>query len=65
MKAAPDVYLPVSGKVIAINEDLPHPPESVNSDPYGSAWKVKVELNDLAELADLLDAAAYKSHLAD
>jgi glycine cleavage system H protein len=59
VKAAADVYLPASGKVIAINEALPDTPEKVNSDPYGEAWMVKIELSDPGELGDLLDAAAY------
>jgi len=59
VKAAADVYLPVSGKIVAINEALPDTPELVNSDPYGGAWMVKVELSDPAELGDLLDPAGY------
>jgi len=59
VKAASDVYLPVSGKIIEINESLPDSPELVNSDPYGKAWMVKIELTDPAELNSLLDAAAY------
>jgi glycine cleavage system H protein len=59
VKAAADVYLPASGKVVAINEALPDTPEKVNSDPYGEAWMVKIELSDPGELGDLLDAAAY------
>jgi glycine cleavage system H protein len=60
VKAAADVYLPAGGKVVAINEALPDTPEKVNSDPYGEAWMVKIELSDPAELDDLLDAAAYQ-----
>jgi len=59
VKAAADVYMPVSGKVIAVNEELPGAPETVNSSPYGGAWMVKIELADPAELDSLLDAAAY------
>jgi glycine cleavage system H protein len=64
VKAAADVYLPVSGKVVAVNEALPDTPEKVNSDPYGEAWMVKIELTNPAELNGLLDAAAYEAHLA-
>jgi glycine cleavage system H protein len=64
VKAAADVYLPVSGKVIAVNESLPDAPETVNTDAFGAAWMVKVELSDPAELDDLLDAAGYEAHLA-
>jgi glycine cleavage system H protein len=59
VKAAADVYLPASGKVVAVNEALPDTPEKVNSDPYGEAWMVKIELSDPGELDQLLDAAAY------
>ncbi len=61
VKAAADVYMPVSGKVVAINETLPDAPETVNSDPYGAAWMVKVELSNPSELDGLLDAAAYQT----
>ena len=65
VKAAADVYAPVSGKVIAINDDLPDTPELVNSDPYGEAWMLKVELSDPSELDRLMDAAAYEASIAD
>ena len=63
VKAAADVYLPVSGKVIAVNESLPDAPETVNTDPYGGAWMVKLELTNPAELDGLMDAAAYEANL--
>jgi glycine cleavage system H protein len=63
VKAAADVYMPASGKVIAVNEALPDAPETVNKDPYGEAWMVKVELSDLSELDSLLDPAAYQTQL--
>ncbi len=62
VKAAADVYMPVSGKVLAINENLPATPELVNSDPYGAAWMVKIEPTDPKELDSLLDAKAYEAH---
>lgn len=62
VKAAADVYMPVSGKVIAVNEQLPDKPELVNSDPYGQAWMVKVEITNPQELEGLLDADAYTKH---
>jgi glycine cleavage system H protein len=62
VKAAADVYLPVSGKVVEINETLPDAPELINKDPYGGAWMVKIDLNDLSELDGLLDAIAYEKH---
>jgi glycine cleavage system H protein len=64
VKAAADVYLPVSGKVIAVNEALPDTPELVNSDPYGQAWLVKIEISDSSELDELLDASAYEAFVA-
>ena len=61
VKAAADVYSPVSGKIVAVNEGLPDVPETVNSDPYGEAWMIKIELSDKSELDDLLDAGAYEA----
>lgn len=60
VKAAADVYLPASGTVTEVNEDLADTPEKVNSDPFGDAWMVKIELSDPSELDGLMDAAAYK-----
>jgi glycine cleavage system H protein len=62
VKAAADVNLPVSGKVVAINEELPATPEKVNSDPFGFAWMLKLELSSPAELDSLMDAAAYEKY---
>ncbi len=59
VKAAADVTLPVSGKVIEINEELANSPELINSDPFGTAWMLKVELKDASEADALMDAAAY------
>lgn len=59
VKAASDIYAPVSGKVIAINEAIVDAPELVNEDPYGKAWFFKLELADASQLDDLLDADAY------
>mgnify|MGYP001098767320 CR=1 FL=1 len=60
VKAAADVYMPVSGKIAAINEDLEASPELVNTDPYGEAWMVKFEISDASELDDLMNADAYE-----
>ena len=60
VKAASDIYAPVGGEVIAINEALADSPESVNSDPYGS-WFFKLKPSDTSELDKLLDAAAYQA----
>ena len=62
VKAAADVYMPVSGKIVAVNdEDLPNAPELINTDPYGEAWMLKIEISDPSELDGLLDADAYKN----
>ncbi len=62
VKAAADVYAPVSGTVVAINEDLADTPEVVNSDPYGEAWMVRLQIADPAELDGLMDADAYQKY---
>jgi glycine cleavage system H protein len=59
VKAASDVYLPLSGEVIAINEDLADSPELINSDPYGEAWMLKIKISDPSEIDELLDATEY------
>ncbi|WP_428036665.1 glycine cleavage system protein GcvH [Amphritea sp.] len=59
VKAASDVYAPLSGEVIAINEELEDAPELVNSDPYGDGWFVQIRLSDTSEVDDLLDADGY------
>ncbi len=61
VKAASDLFAPVSGEVIAINERLDDDPELVNSDPYNKGWMIKIEFTDNSQLEDLLDAAAYES----
>ena len=61
VKAASDVYMPVTGEILEINELLEDSPELVNQDPYGEAWLVRVTIAEPAELDDLLDAGAYKS----
>lgn len=65
VKAAADVISPVSGKVVAVNEALSNTPELVNSDPFGAAWLLKVELSDPAELDNLMDAKAYEKYCVD
>ena len=62
VKAASDIYLPVKGKIAAINDALPATPELINSDPYGKAWLVKIEVADPAELAGLMGPEAYAKH---
>lgn len=62
VKAASEVYLPVAGAVTEVNEALKTQPELINSDPYGAGWLVKLTISDAANLANLLDAAAYQAH---
>lgn len=63
VKAASEVYAPVDGKVIESNALLADEPAKVNEDPEGAAWFVKVKLGDESQLADLMDATAYKAYL--
>lgn len=64
VKAASDVYMPVTGEVLEINDALEDSPELVNQDPYGEAWFVRVSIADPTELDDLMDARAYKAFIA-
>jgi len=64
VKAVSDVYAPVSGQVLEINDDLPDSPEMLNEDPYGDGWMVKIEMNDLDDLKDLMNAAEYEEYVA-
>ena len=63
VKAASDIYAPISGEVIEINEDLEDSPELVNSDAFGDGWMFKVKLADEAELEALLDAQGYANSI--
>jgi glycine cleavage system H protein len=65
VKAAADVYCPVSGKVTAANDLLDGTPETINSDPYGKAWMIRLELSNPRELDELMDAAAYEVYLTN
>jgi glycine cleavage system H protein len=66
VKAASDVYAPVGGEVIAINEALLDAPETLNGDPYGEGWMLKLKPSDLDnEIGKLMDATAYEQHVAD
>lgn len=62
VKAASDVYCPVSGEVVEINEALVDAPETINSDPYDAGWMFKLKLLDEGEVENLLDAEAYAEH---
>ncbi len=63
VKAASDIYCPVSGEVTVVNEALADTPEIVNNDCYGDGWLFSVRLDDPGELDDLMDADAYREHL--
>ena len=65
VKAVSDVYAPVSGKVLEINDDLPENPEMVNEDPYGDGWLIKIEMSDPEELQDLMSATEYEEYVAE
>ena len=65
VKAVSEVYAPLSGEIVAVNEALADSPETINDDPYGDGWLVKVKLADSGELDQLLDAGAYRELLAD
>jgi len=61
VKAASDVYAPLTGEVVEVNEQLAESPELVNEDPYGQGWLFKLSLTDEGALDDLLDAEAYQA----
>ena len=60
VKAASEVYMPIAGEIIAVNDELTSEPEMVNEDPFGNGWMVKIRITDSSNLANLLDADAYK-----
>jgi len=63
VKAVSDMYSPISGKVVEVNTKLGTNPETINQDPYGEGWIVKLEMTDPGEVENLMDAAAYKEFL--
>lgn len=65
VKAASDIYSPVTGEVLAVNEALEDDPGIVNADPYGDGWLFQVSLDDVGELEGLMDAEAYEESLED
>ena len=65
VKAVSDVIAPLSGEVIEVNSKVVDAPETVNIDPYGDGWLVRIRLSDPSEVDSLLDAAAYKQVLAE
>lgn len=65
VKAASDVYAPISGTIIEVNEDLDDSPESINSDAYGDGWIYKVKMSDPDEFNDLMDAESYADSILE
>lgn len=64
VKAVSDVYAPVAGKVVAVNEALNDSPELINTSSFAEGWMVKLEVNDAGELSTLLDPGAYEAHIS-
>jgi glycine cleavage system H protein len=65
VKAVSDVISPLSGEVLEVNRKVVDQPETVNADPYGEGWLIRIRLSDPAEAQDLLDAGAYRAFLAE
>ena len=65
VKAVSDVVAPLSGEVLEVNGNAVDEPETVNEDPYGGGWLVRIRVADPGEAAQLMDAAAYRAHIAD
>ena len=63
VKTVSDLFMPISGTVLEKNAALNDKPESVNTDPYGTGWMIKIEIKNAAELDGLMDADAYKAHV--
>jgi len=64
VKAVSDVFAPLSGEVTEVNDELKDKPETINEDPYGDGWLVKIRLSDPSEAESLMDAAAYEATLS-
>lgn len=65
VKAASDIYAPLSGEIVEVNMLLSDNPELINTDPYGDGWLFRMEPNDEDEINDLMDADTYEEHIAD
>jgi glycine cleavage system H protein len=65
VKAVSEIYAPASGEVVSANSDLQNKPETINNDPHGAGWLVKVKLANPAELSGLMDAAAYEAYIEE
>lgn len=65
VKAVSDLISPLSGEVLEVNEKVVDAPETVNDDPYGEGWLIRIRMSDSSEVDALMDAAAYRAHVAD
>ena len=65
VKSAEDIYSPLSGKIVAVNQELEDTPEKINEDPYGEGWIYEIEISDPSELEGYMDHTAYESYLSD
>ena len=65
VKAASDLYMPVTGEIIEVNDSLNDSPEKVNSDPYGNGWMIKIRPDQADSIGSLLDADAYSTEIGD
>jgi glycine cleavage system H protein len=63
VKAAADLYMPISGEIVEVNDSLPDAPETINKDPYGDGWMIKIKMSNAEEYDALMDAAAYEAHI--
>jgi glycine cleavage system H protein len=61
VKTVSDLFMPLSGEIISLNEDLENNPELVNTDPYGKGWMIKIKYTDLDEISELLDNKSYET----
>ncbi|MBN1968316.1 MAG: glycine cleavage system protein GcvH [Candidatus Delongbacteria bacterium] len=65
VKAASDLYIPVAGEVVEVNEELNDNPETVNQDCYEKGWIIKIKMTEPSDVEDLMDAEAYKAHISE
>jgi glycine cleavage system H protein len=65
VKAVSEIYAPVSGEITEVNAELHDKPETINSDPHGAGWLIKVKLANLSEVNSLMDATAYEAYIAE
>ncbi|HMA59774.1 MAG TPA: glycine cleavage system protein GcvH [Halanaerobiales bacterium] len=65
VKAVSDVFMPASGVIVEVNEELMDRPELINEDPYGSGWLIKIEIKDKDELEELMDSTEYEAFLEE